>query len=156
MCSYPDSAMHTEFPPAVHELLSVSAMTLATSDAGGMPHAAPVYFAADQSMMLYYFSDKKSRHSQDLCADPRAAVAIYPGGDDWRTLHGLQLHGSVQLIQPGAAWEAGWQVYLEKFPFVAALKTIVAQNSLYTFRPNWMRLVDNRRRFGFKQEWDLA
>jgi len=33
---------------------------------------------------------------------------------------------------------------------------IVQRNALYVFSPTWVRLVDNRRGFGFKQEWDLV
>ena len=40
-------------------------------------------------------------------------------------------------------------------PFVAALKPLIARNQLYVFTPTWLRLVDNRRGFGYKQEWTL-
>jgi len=35
------------------------------------------------------------------------------------------------------------------------LEEMVARNALYVFQPRWIRLVDNRRGFGFKQEWTL-
>ena len=42
-----------------------------------------------------------------------------------------------------------------KFPFVDAFKVIVARNVLFAFQPGWIRLVDNRKGFGFKQEWSF-
>ncbi len=136
------------------ELLQVSTMTLATSGAGGEPHAAAVYFAADEDMRLYFFSDPESQHGQDLSRDQRAAVSCYPQTQDWQDIRGVQMRGQVQRVKPDLEWEVGWEVYTAKFPFVRELKAIVAQNSLYVFVPSWVRLVDNRRAFGFKQEWN--
>lgn len=136
-------------------LLSVSTLTLATCGADGAPHAAPVYFAADAGPRLYFFSDPASQHSLDLERDPRAAAAIYPECDGWQEIRGLQLRGQVHRVPPGAEWDAAWACYAARFPFVHALKAIVARNTLYVFIPHWVRLVDNRRGFGFKQEWTL-
>jgi uncharacterized protein YhbP (UPF0306 family) len=130
-------------------------MTLATTGPDGQPHAAPVYFAADEALRLYFFSGEDSRHGQDLAADPRLAAAIYPECFGWQAIRGLQLRGTARPVPPGAEWEAGWQCYTTKFPFVVEMKEAVASTRLYIFVPQWVRLVDNRQGFGFKQEWDL-
>jgi uncharacterized protein YhbP (UPF0306 family) len=135
------------------ELLEVSTMTLATSGAGGEPHAAAVYFAADEDLRLYFFSDPQSQHGQDLARERQAAVSFYPHTQGWQDIRGVQMRGEVRLVEVGPEWEAGWAVYTIKFPFVRKLKAVVAQNSLYVFMPYWIRLVDNTRGFGFKQEW---
>ena len=139
------------------DLLALSTMTLATANAAGEAHAAPVYFAACQSpvMELYFFSASDSRHAQDLAASPHAAAAIYPETVGWKDIRGLQMHGMVRQLEAGAEWEAAWQVYLEKFPFTGLMKAIIAMNVFYTLRPSWVRLVDNGQGFGFKQEWIL-
>ena len=82
-------------------------------------------------------------------------MAIYPECRGWQDIRGLQLHGEACPVTSGPEWETAWKLYAAKFPFVAALKAIVARNQLYVFTPRWIRLVDNRRGFGFKQEWDL-
>ena len=130
-------------------------MTLATSGADGSPHAAPVYFAADQALHLYFFSDPGSLHSLHLAENPHAAGAIYPECRDWRDIRGLQLHGEVYPVPPGPEWDTAWELYAVKFSFVSELRAAVERNVLYAFTPSWARLVDNRRGFGFKQEWDL-
>lgn len=140
----------------VSEFLILSTMTIASSDRSGEPHAAAVYFAADEDLNFYYFSDPLSQHSQDLVPRPQAAVAIYPNGLDWQDIRGLQLRGDVRTVEPGPEWENAWVLYSNKFPFVAELKELVARNQLYVFIPTWVRLVDNRRGFGFKQEWRKA
>lgn len=136
------------------DLLAIHTLTLATQGAGG-PHAAPVYFAADEELHLYFFSDPQSQHARCLAQDPRAAVAFYPPSQDWQEIRGLQMRGEAYPVKSDSQWEQGWACYRLKFPFVDALKAIVAQNALYVFLPHWIRLVDNRRGFGFKQEWTL-
>ncbi len=142
--------------PVVTELLDLSAMSLSTVGPNGTPHAAPLYFAADENLQLYFFSSPNSRHGHNLSKMPKAAAAIYPECRDWRDIHGLQLQGEVSRVPAGKGWVQGWGVYLAKFPFVAPLKDIIAQNRLYLFRPTWVRLVDNRQGFGHKEEWDLS
>ena len=156
MVSMPETDINQ--PPSF-DLLNISTMTLATANTDGEPHAAPVYFAARQSpilpLELYFFSAPDSRHAQDLAASPHAAAAIYPETVGWKDIRGLQLHGMIRRLEAGTAWEAAWQVYLEKFPFTGLMKAIIAMNALYALRPTWVRLVDNRQGFGFKQEWIL-
>jgi uncharacterized protein YhbP (UPF0306 family) len=143
-------------PDLQPELLSVAAMTLATSGPDGQPFAAPVYFAADLAdgpLRLYFFSDPDSQHGRNLKRDPRLAAAFYPESDDWREIRGVQLRGEARPVPSGAAWDLGWRCYADKFPFVEGLKLIVARNTLYCVKPDWVRVVDNRRGFGFKEEW---
>ena len=136
-------------------LLSTSTMTLATTGVNGISHAAPVYFVADEDLQLYFFSDPESQHAQDIAHQAAAAVAFYPECFSWEDIRGVQMRGEVHLVEPGAAWDRAWLLYQSKFPFVSALKEIVAQNAMYVFIPDWIRLVDNQRGFGYKQEWTL-
>lgn len=151
--------MHPEMTPIVianlpiAELLLRSTMTLATSDRDGEAHAAAIYFATDDDLNFYFYSDLQSQHGQDLAIRPRCAIAIYPECQDWQDIRGLQLRGEVKPVQPGPEWEHAWSVYRSKFPFVSGMRELVARNQLYVFIPDWVRLVDNRRGFGFKQEW---
>jgi uncharacterized protein len=137
------------------DLLSVSTMTLATVGLTGEPHAAPVYFAADPQLRFYFFSETSSQHAQDVHHEPRAAATLYPECFDWQDIRGIQMRGIVQPVNAGEQWEIAWEMYESKFPFVSEMKEIVARNQLYIFSPTWMRLIDNRRGFGFKKEWSL-
>jgi uncharacterized protein YhbP (UPF0306 family) len=142
----------------VDELWALPAMTLATVGEGGEPHAATVYFAADDvHQNLYFFSAPGSQHSLDLSANPRVAATIHPLVEGWREIRGLQLRGEAHPIPLGAEWERAWARYLVKFPFTGELQGVIAsktaRNTLYTFRPDWVRWIDNRRGFGHKEEW---
>jgi uncharacterized protein YhbP (UPF0306 family) len=135
------------------DLLELPALTLATSGEAREPHAAAVYFVADDSLGLYFFSASSSQHSLDLERDPRAAVSIYLESRSWQEIRGLQMRGEVHQVEPGAAWERAWHLYLSKFPFVSEMKAEIARTRLYVFQPDWIRLIDNGQGFGFKQEW---
>jgi len=137
------------------DLLSLTTMTLATTGPDGRPHAASVYFAADKNLRFYFFSDVESQHSRDIQDNPLAAVTLYPECKNWQEIRGLQMRGEVDRVAEGAAWQAAWQCYASKFPFVLDLESVIASNALFAFQPSWIRLVDNHRGFGFKQEWTL-
>lgn len=142
------------WPPA--DLLALPAMTLSTSGADGEPHAAPLYFAADPQggrlPTLYFFSSPQSQHAQDASQNPRAAAAIYPIVSDYREIRGLQLRGTLSVVPAGEAWQRAWLLYRQKFPFVVGLEREVAGSTLFAFTPSWIRLVDNRRGLGYKEE----
>ncbi len=139
------------------DLWGLPAMSLATVGADAVPHAATVYFAADQEHQnLFFFSAADSQHSLDLAANPHAAATIYPLVESWQEIRGMQLRGEVQAVPLGEEWERAWANYLVKFPFTGEMRDIVARNTLYTFRPAWIRWIDNRRGFGHKEEWTRA
>jgi uncharacterized protein YhbP (UPF0306 family) len=131
----------------------MSTMSLATVGLGGEVHAADVYFASDEQMNLYYFSAPSSQHSRDIQWDPQAAVTIHAHHTSWEQILGVQMRGICYQVTAPPAWEQAWAVYLEKFPFVQQLSDIIKVNQLYGFTPVWIRLVDNSRGFGYKQEW---
>ena len=143
------------------ELLALPVMTLATVGADGAPHAASVYFAADAgaeggSPCLYFLSSAGSQHGQDLAVNPAAALTLSPLVEGWREIYGMQMRGEAQPVPAGLESERAFQLYLARFPFASSLKEELARNTLYVFTPTWLRLVDNWRGFGFKEEWTQA
>lgn len=145
-----------ELKSLLEEFFALTTMTLATVDPDGEPHAAAVYFAVDEALHLYYFSETGSQHALDTFHDPRAAVALHADVADWQEIHGLQMRGLVRAVESNREWRAAWQLYLEKFPFVDDLEEVIAANQLFAFSPIWIRLVDNRQDFGYKQEWEVG
>lgn len=138
---------------AVAETLAVSTMTLATVGPSGDPHATPVFFATDADLRFVFFSDPDSLHVRHALDHPGSSAAIYPAVVDWTEIRGLQVDGAISQLAPGAGWDRAWAVYTRKFPFVGGLREIVDQNWLLVLVPEWIRVVDNRRGFGFKREW---
>jgi uncharacterized protein YhbP (UPF0306 family) len=147
------SKENLSIPTELLEILTTPAATIATTGPDGEPHAAAVYFASDDQVNLYFFSSSVSQHIIDVLKDNRAAITIHPECSGWQDIRGLQMRGRVHHVNHGPEWERAWEIYTTKFPFAAALKSIVARNELYLFLPVWVRLVDNRQGFGHKQEW---
>lgn len=138
------------WPPA--DLLSLPAMTLATVDSKNQPHAASLYFAADQAYHFYFYSDPDSFHGKNAAGGCSAAVTIHPLVEGWEEIRGLQMEGLVRQVSDPEEREKAWNIYQHKFLFVSGLKNLVDENSLYVFTPHWTRLVDNLRGFGYKEE----
>ncbi len=61
----------------------------------------------------------------------------------------------MRVAAPGSEWEQAWALYQAKFPFVDQFKQPLAHTTLYVFEPEWIRRVDNRQGFGFKEEKKL-
>ncbi|MBB6428368.1 pyridoxamine 5'-phosphate oxidase family protein [Algisphaera agarilytica] len=135
--------------------------SLATFGSDGQPHAANLQYAHDANWCLHWISSTDSKHSQHLIENPRAAVTIYAHQDVPELIHGLQIHGTVDLaISHGQAeWNHVWELYTGKFEFVNSmpqLRSAAEQQSFYRFRPTWLRWIDNRKGFGWKVEKTLS
>lgn len=80
-----------------------SFMTLATADSVGVPWVSPVEFACDEALRFYWTSVTDARHSQNIRANPRAALSIY---DSTQTpgilgaVQGLYAEGPVEELTP--------------------------------------------------------
>lgn len=138
------------WPPA--DLLSLPVLTLATVDSKNQPHAASLYFAADESNRLYFYSDPDCQHGKNAAGGCSAAVTIHPLVEGWEEIRGLQMEGIVRPVSDPAEREKAFNIYQKKFLFVSGLKNLIDENSLYVFTPHWIRLVDNLRGFGYKEE----
>jgi uncharacterized protein YhbP (UPF0306 family) len=132
-------------------------LTLATVSADGRPQAAPVFFAETADLALIFISEQKSRHSQNIRQNSRVAAAIYADGQSWQSIRGIQLEGVCTALS-GKAAQAARTVYLAKYPFIAENKLLAVIFNLVTFyqiTPTWIRLIDNSRDFGHKEELTL-
>ena len=156
-----------DFHDAVRRLFEAhNTVTLATVGEDG-PWAATVFFASDADLNLYFVSDHRTRHGRHLAASSEAAGAINPDCSAWGDVRGLQLTGRVETLE-GLARVAGLRHYLAKFHDVRALfetpsnpdeETIAERLKaahLYRLKPHWIRLIDNRRGFGYKEEGFLT
>jgi uncharacterized protein len=136
-------------------------LTLATVDGHGLPAAAAVFYAHDEDLDLYFLSEERTQHGQNLAGQPFLAASIQADGQDWRTIQGLQLSGRAAPVTGGELAHAA-AVYGRKYAFVAAIMAAgagsgvltgpLARARFYVLHPSWFRLIDNRQAFGHKQE----
>ena len=130
-------------------------LTVATVDREGWPQAASLFYVSDDALNLYWVSGEKSRHSHNLERMNRAAVTIHNETWDWRDIHGVQLEGPARrLIDPDET-DRAWGLFRAKFPFTAEFTDQIARSAFYTLAPKWLRLVDNAKYFGHREEFTL-
>lgn len=125
---------------------------LCTVDETGKPHGANVQVAIDDELNLYFVSSPDSAHSEHVTRASDAAMTIYAHTVAPPQIHGVQMHGQCETATDH---DAALAAYLHQFPFIAdddALRARVEAEQLYCFKPRWLRWIDNRVRFGFKQE----
>jgi uncharacterized protein YhbP (UPF0306 family) len=147
----------------VDYLKSHNTMTLATC-AGDAPWAATVFFASDD-LRLYFFSAPESRHCLNLSTNGRVAVTIQEDYKDWREIKGIQLEGSVDLVDGVVEKAKAIAIYAIKYPDVIKLFTNPASGvfykaflkvKFYCVTPDKVFFIDNAQGFGKRQELAIA
>ena len=151
---------------AAHTTLTLA--TVGSDGPDGAPSAAAVFYAHDDALNLYFLSEERTQHGQNVLVNPLVAAAIQADDQDWRAIRGVQVRGTASLVAAGEVAHAV-AVYGRKYAFVAALlagsggpgllglpSTLagpLAKARFWVLRPSWVRLIDNTVRFGFKEEW---
>jgi hypothetical protein len=143
-------------------LAAHTTLTLATVDLAGAPAAAAVFYAHDAALNLYFLSEEKTEHGQNILANGMVAATIQADGQEWRAIRGMQLRGRAALV-PAEQLPHAVAVYGRKFSFVSALlagdrglATLTGPLSRARFwrlKPAWLRLIDNTVHFGHKIEF---
>ncbi len=137
-------------------LAAHTVMTLATCGPDG-PWAAAVFYASE-GFDLYFLSSPRSRHAAHLAAGARAAATIQGQHDDWRTIQGIQIAGTVTRLDRSDKAHA-LDVYGRRFPQVGdvarrpiELAAALGRVSWYRLTPARLFFVDNTKGFGHRDE----
>ena len=150
---------------ALQLLRAHKTLTLATCS-GNRPNAASLYYASDAELNLYFVSDPDTRHATELIANSNVAVTINADSVPWRQLRGLQIRGRASPV-PATKRDDALALYLERFDDIAALFAApagsqerkiadrLASGTFFKIVPRWVRVIDNREGFGFRQELDI-
>lgn len=162
------------FRQRVDELLqNHTTLTLATWTPEG-PQAAPLFFAHawldldddHERLLLYFISNPESDHAQALEQQPAVAATVYQDGQDWQMIRGLQMEGMARAVGNDAERHQALTAYGTKYPFVAPglmqrdggpieLAGPLARSRFFVMDVDWIRLIDNTRGFGYREEVTL-
>lgn len=141
-------------------------LSLATTGPAGVWNA-PVFFARDQALTLYFISSSKTRHARDLESNPQVAVTVYGNVENWAEISGVQLEGRAEVIGEDDR-AAAEQIYLARFPAVKSILASPANDDerkiaagfaashFYKITPTFIRLIDNTKAFGYSEEFNLT
>lgn len=131
-----------------------NALTLAYTDEAGVG-ACGLWFVADDALRCYFLSSPDTRHGRALRNGGSVAFAVHKDEQDWRAIRGVQGRGWCSPVPPADVADP-WQLYLQRFPFVAQqfpdLEAALQAAWLWRITPAWLRLIDNTRGFGHKRE----
>lgn len=146
-------------------------MSLATVSPEGLPQSASVFYAADDGLNLYFLSSPNSRHCVNLKQNPQAAATIHADGQAWQEIRGLQIEGAVDWVTGVVQTTQAAKAYVARFDFlkglldaaggisrgggtdeVITLSGALSGSQFLVLRPTWIRMIDNTRGFGHKEE----
>jgi len=160
----PDAAEQQAQATARAFVAEISTLTLATAAGDGSPWAATVFFVADKKFNLYFVSDHRTQHGRDMAVNARVAATINPDCDNWHAVRGLQVRGTVEIVD-GAERAKALLLYFKKFPQIDALfqspkdeheETIATRlkaANFYCIRSEMVRVIDNDKGFGHRVEF---
>ena len=123
-------------------------LTLATVGSD-CPWCANIFYAYMADNNLFVFTtDPATRHGAEMERNPRVAASIVLETKVVGLVRGLQMSGVAARCADDDMSPAR-RAYLRRFPYAAA-----AQLELWTLRPTFMKLTDNRLGFGKKIIWE--
>ena len=125
-----------EFLPR-HKLMAIATF-------GEFPWIASVYFTFDKDLNLYFLSDPKTLHAQQIIKNSKVAVAIADSHQDInKPKRGLQLFGIAKQISGLAKikfalqlWKDGLRVVNPKLTYQAV------KESMFKITPKRIKLFD--------------
>ena len=124
---------------ARHHVLTLSTV------ADGMPHGCNLFYAYDPQRNLFAVtSSDETLHARQARQNPRIAASVVLETRVVGKVQGLQIRGTMMPAE-AETLPSVRKVYLGRFPYAAAVKL-----ELWTIRPDFMKLTDNRLGFGKK------
>lgn len=112
--------------------------------AEGQPWAASVYFVVDKHLNFYWLSLPTARHSRELVANSKAAIAVAIKPD--LPVIGVQAEGGVEEVTQIATISKIMPKYIKKYgegkQFLQLAKKGAHKHRLYKFTPSYIQLFD--------------
>jgi uncharacterized protein YhbP (UPF0306 family) len=125
-------------------------LVIASVDREAMPQAASLFYASDDALNLTLPARKPPCRILSGC--PRLVTFIETW--DWRDIHGVQMRCGAHLSDPDET-DRAWALFRDKFPFTSEFTDQIARSAFYILAPKWIRLVDNSKYFGHREEFTL-
>jgi uncharacterized protein YhbP (UPF0306 family) len=136
-------------------LAEQNTLALATADERGEPCAAPLFYIADEDLSLYWLSSASSVHSANLARSAKASGTVFRQVADWKKICGVQMRGRAEAIREPKRRAALVERYCDSFQLGKILRLAIFQSTLYVFRPQFIRYIDNSKRLGYRFEIEI-
>lgn len=129
-----------------------STLSLASAGEDGQASVAPLFYLPGPDLSLCWLSAQTSLHSIHLARSPRVAVAIHSNVFDWKEIRGVQMRGSAARVTRQEQRAALAEAYCDRFKLGRVLRLAVRKSAFYLFEPDFLRYIDNAKRFGYRFE----
>jgi len=128
---------------AAQRLLNASTLcAIATVAPDGGAYINTAYFAWSPELDLVWLSDPRAKHSRNVHADGRVAVAVYDSSQSWgKPDRGIQLFGSAREAD-GVDADDAERVYANRFPEYR--ERGLSGYRFFVFHPSRLKLFDER------------
>lgn len=124
-------------------------MTIASVGAAGEPYCANLFYSYMAEDNLFVFTtEEKTRHYGEMLRNEFVAASIVLETKTVGKVQGLQLQGRARLAEEAIIKRAR-RSYIRRFPYAA-----IADLTLWTLSPTFMKLTDNTLGFGKKLIWN--
>jgi uncharacterized protein YhbP (UPF0306 family) len=140
-------------------------VSIATREAVGV--WATTVFYANVGFTLYFLSEPKTRHAQNILAYPAVAATINEDYRDWQQIQGVQMSAVCADVTGKRELMRALASYVKKYPFVKQFLSPgqllrgmqIAGRALdvrlYRLAPTSVLFIDNQRGFSNRQEIPL-
>jgi hypothetical protein len=130
-------------------------LTLALVAEGNRPMAATVVYVSE-GLNLYFVTDARTQKAQCIGEGAAAAVTVDEYRDDWSTIQGVQMEGTVAPLKDEARMREVLRVFGEKFPQVQKLMPELPPTfQFYEFVPVKVWFIDYTRGFGHRDYFEV-
>ena len=129
-----------------------STLALSTTDEVGQACVAPLFYLADEDLNLYWLSSATSLHSVNLIRVPTAAATVYRDVHSWKEICGVQMRGTVTVVTDKKRRREVINAYCQRFQLGTLFRLPISRCDLFAYRPEFIRYIDNSRKFGSKIE----
>jgi uncharacterized protein YhbP (UPF0306 family) len=148
-----DQGLGNGLRESVGEILTGSTLfALATVGSDGGPHANTAFFAHDCLLLVYFVSERSTRHSLNLRDDPRAMASVFLDPPVYgEQLRGVQMKGVAAEV-PTDETASALATYRRKFPTFAddpqvreRFHQAEGPSVIYRFTVNAVTVIDEPR-----------
>lgn len=141
-------------------------VSLATVGPDG-PWAATVFYV-NLDLTIYFLSEPKTRHAQNIRHHPSVAATVNEDYHDWQQIKGIQMEATCEEVTGRRELARALAAYIKKYPFVARFLSPgqllrgmsvgghALDVRLYRLRPVRMLYLDNERGFSNREEVPLG
>lgn len=127
-------------------------VVLSTVSPAGQAQSAPLFYLLQEDPLeLYWLSSPSSEHSANIEVHTSCSAAVFRSTDKWEEIVGVQMRGLVDLVK-GPKRKSIVKRYCDRYELGFLPSIAISRCSLYVFRPNWIRFLDNSKGFGYKYE----